>query len=171
MMNRFHLMLLLCILPSVSLFGVEYICPTFREGVNIVVCKINKTAASDSSKCTTQQNVTFDWTSKHTVTLCTAPAPSSSACKIQNSPLPKTCWCDKSDQDIFTYKFAFVANKSIDTGALLECTYCVPHMENVNIDGCNISNIELSRAHLVNKTPAWIVTLFLSGIAFSLWWL
>lgn len=128
-----------------TLYGVEYICPAFKEGVNTVVCKINKTAATDSSKCIIQQkNITFDWTLSHGITRCIAPTPSSFACKTQNDPLPNTCWCDGSDQDIFTYKFTYVVNQSRDLGALIDCKYCVPRMENTNmeaIDGCKIINV------------------------------
>lgn len=126
----------------VTVTGVEYICPTFNEGMNIIVCKINTTLVENGG-CYKAKNVTFDWSDEaldQHISLCSAPPPSPSSCKKQKDLSPNTCWCDESDQEIFTYKFSYMFNKKHKFG-YLDCKYCFAP-ENSNIEkGCKIGNI------------------------------
>lgn len=121
---------------SVLSIGTEYSCPKFQIGVNLVTCKINKTAVDDATCDSLQNYVTFE---KGETLLCTAPRPSTSGCNTSHSTSSNPCWCVDSGQNIFTYTISYVATSS-DVGAILECKYCITP-PNLNAPaGCKIDS-------------------------------
>lgn len=103
---------------TVELFEIELKCPNFMEKENIVTCRINKTAFGCTSPT---EFVMLDRTvNGNTETICYTNNP---VCEKQNNS-NIMCWCEESSQGIFTYVFRYLATRSKDLGALLECQYC-----------------------------------------------
>lgn len=115
----------------------EYSCPKFQIGVNLVTCKINKTAVDDAACDSLQKNVTFD---KGETVLCFAPRPSTSGCSTSHNTSSNPCWCVDSGQNIFTYTILYVATSS-DVGAILECKYCITPPNPNGPAGCKIDSL------------------------------
>ncbi|XP_025101603.1 uncharacterized protein LOC112568509 [Pomacea canaliculata] len=112
--------------PAADAFGVELECPDFfRNGENTVTCRINKTAIREAHCFSMYKSVTFDWTlNDRTTVACLSPDYDPDAqCTTQNDP--GSCRCQESNGEILTYKFFFLANRTLDEGGQLECKLCI----------------------------------------------
>lgn len=121
--------------------GVEFTCPIFKDGQNIVACKINRTAVEAADCESVQDYVTLEKTPlfKNTLMISSTESFNLSNCRPAQEPVPDGCWCEESNREVFDYKCAFKANRSKDIDAKLECKICIlpknPLEENIN-DNC-----------------------------------
>lgn len=111
-----------------NLIGVEFICPTFRDGQNIVSCKINKTAVEAADCESVQEHMTLEKTTpsrRNPLPIGSTESFNTSNCKPVQGPVADGCWCNESNRDIFDYKCALMANRSKDVNAELKCKICI----------------------------------------------
>lgn len=110
-------------------FGIKFECPDyFHDGENIITCKINRTAIEEAACYSLYQAVTFDRTIKFqpTVAACLSDNYDPGAkCSPLSKHVPGKCWCNDSIGEIFTYKFSYIANRTLDAGGKLECKLCI----------------------------------------------
>ncbi|XP_025103112.1 uncharacterized protein LOC112569518 [Pomacea canaliculata] len=107
-------------------FGVELKCPDlFHNGVNTVICRINKTAIREAHCFSKYKSVTFGLTinDRTTVACLSQDYDPDAQCTPQYDP--GSCRCQESNGEILTYKFFFLANRTLDEGGQLECKLCI----------------------------------------------
>lgn len=111
-----------------NLIGVEFTCPIFKDGHNIVSCKINKTAVEAADCLSLQSYVTLEKTTSSRGNLLVIGLTERfnlANCKPVQEPVANSCWCNESNGEIFDYKCDFVANRSKDIDTMLQCKICI----------------------------------------------
>lgn len=117
-------------------FAVDLQCPErFQNGENIVTCTINSTAVREAECLSVSESVTFDRTiDLQTTAVCMYTYDPNQKCMPSTQNSPGSCWCNSSNNDIFTYTFSYLADSKRDQGGQLECKICIFPEKNFNLN-------------------------------------
>ncbi|XP_025102793.1 uncharacterized protein LOC112569266 isoform X2 [Pomacea canaliculata] len=162
-MNYLFVFLFFCFAKQAWSLGIDFQCPhRFKNGENIVTCRVNRTAVSEAKCLSLSSSVRFERTVYlQTTPLCIINYDPSQPCMSEAQHSPGSCWCSNIEGDIITYSFSYLGNSTRDQRGHLECKTCIlpekPLHTRVN-DSCRIMRFDHQITNDTKKSNTTTVT-------------